>query len=227
MVSVPPQPENLGHLKLRAFWRNPAAISAAAAVVVALTGVIALIIGQSVGHDPVGPGRTGSSFEAGTTTSRATAPEDAITIWARKVTAECNAIEPRLTATAQSIASLGEASGNLSPEQVQHATDLLNQLGNDLDTLSSSVSRITPPASIAGEVTKAVTKLDSAAQGYSNVATAIRNAVDTANTQGMDAQEAETLKREMQALAQQAISNLTEGMRALGVLGATSCSDLL
>lgn len=206
---------------MRGFWRNPAGISAAAAVVVALTGIIALIISQSGGQDPVGPGRAGSS-KVETTTNRVAAAEDVVEAWARKVTAECNAIEPRLVATGQSIISLEENSEqfNLNEDRAQQAADLIERLGNDVFYFSSSVSRITPPTLVVEQVTAALAKVDSAARAYKDIATAIRIIANTVNPQDSSIQET-------QKLAQQATSNLTDGLRALGVLGATSCSNLL
>jgi len=139
-------------------------------------------------------------------------------IWARKVTAECNAIESRLVATGESIIFY------INSEQVQQVADLFDQLSKDLFYFSSSISRITPPASIVDKVTIAVAKLDSAARTYRDMATAIR---DIASTQNSSAQEIQASIQETQTLGTQANNNTTDGLRALGLLGATSCSNLL
>jgi hypothetical protein len=200
----------------RSFWSTPAGISAVAAIIAALTGVVALFINQanSNSNDPKtsaiatvpapSPGPSSPIHTASTANELAA--------WSRAVNSSCASSRPRVVAAAQSMNALDNSiSGTATPEQAQHLAQLLSEYGVVILDLSSSISRVPAPSTILERVKTSVSQLDDASDKFGQAANAIRGG------NGPDAQ----------SLMTPAFDELDQSLRVLGLLGAHSCSDLI
>jgi hypothetical protein len=126
-------------------------------------------------------------------------------------------MRPRVVATVQAAAQAPifqpSMQGNgVTPEMIEEGAEYIERFAGHASELARGISRIPAPATILDRVASIIAKLDNAADKYSEVAIAFRHGAS---------------RQDMLELERQGDADLDGGLRALGLLGATSCSDLV
>lgn len=196
------------------FLRSPAGISAIAAMLAALTGVAGLAIANA-GHNSSTASQNSSTHNANpAVTDGPGAPQDDHATWAQAVNNVCAGVRPRLVSLAHGQGSFLQGIGNrdMTQNEIVQFSQFMDAQATVMLDLSSGLSRLPPPASIFADVQTAVNKLDSAVGHWQDAANGTRS--------GMTGPA-------IKPILERASDDTQTGLRKLGLLGASSCSDLI
>jgi hypothetical protein len=186
-------------------------------IVGVLTGLLGLV-GTAIGiivahHDALDALPHGVSSSPVVTSSAPATPVTTadVKMWAQKAAKVCTGIRPRFVSNAIQAQRLDQQAneGGSTPGQV---AAILDQIGETMTDLSGYLAQISPPASILDRVTNAINQMDDGQNEMDDTANAERNGatVDQINT-----------------YLSAANANFDKALRTFGLLGATSCSDLI
>lgn len=134
-----------------------------------------------------------------------------VKVWAQKAASVCTGMRPRFVSNAIQLQQFDQQAHEGGGTPGQFAA-LLDQVDETITDLSGYLAQISPPASILDRVTGAVNQMDDAQNETDDTANAERN--------GASADQ-------VNAYFDAASANLDKALRTLGLLGATSCSDLI